>query len=174
MMDHEGDDSGFNLYEHYGASMDDEEEVAAVDESAFPMHHGWDDHHAQASLAADGSGAGVYPDMADDNHGYNTPHTTMEDFDSTQYGHEFQQTQQHFEGDPQQAFHNFMDQSMTDDHQHDLNQQNEYDLNSMEIYHTPTIYPDLTQAQQNTSHYGNYSYRPIVFFIFVGWWWDLI
>ena len=168
MMDHEGEDSGFNLYEHYGANMDDDE-VAAVDDTAFPMH-GWDQH---ASVAAAGSSAGVYPDLTGDNDGYDAQQSTMEDFDSTQYGHGFQQSQ-HFEGDGQ-GFQNFMaHQSLSDQHDHNQGNQTEYDINSMELYHTPTIYPNLTQTQQNTPQYGNYTYRPM-FFLNSFWWWpDLI
>lgn len=158
MMDHEGEDSGFNLYEHYGASMDDDE-VAVVDDTAFPMH-GWDHH---ASVAEDGSGAGVYPDITGDNDGYDAQDSTMEDFNSTQYGHGFHQTQ-HFEGDSQE-FQNFM----ADQHDHHQgNQTAEYDINSMELYHTPTLYPNLTQSQQNTPQYGNCTYRPMFFLIFLG------
>ena len=61
-MDHEGEDSGFSLYDHYGTGMeedgggggDGDEGVAVVDAAAFPMH-GWGDHH---HISAEAGGAG--------------------------------------------------------------------------------------------------------------------
>ena len=58
-MDHEGEDSGFNLYEHYGTGMGDvvggggeDDTVGVAGAAAFPMH-GWD-HHVSAADEGDG------------------------------------------------------------------------------------------------------------------------
>ena len=170
-MDHEGEDSGFNLYEHYGTGMGDvvggggeDDTVGVSGAAAFPMH-GWD-HHVSAADEGDG---GVYPDLTGE--GYTHLDTKMTDFDTTQYTHEFQQSHPPFEGDPQE-FQNYLvqhqgigDQHDQDQHQHQHQQHHQagtesgYDIHSMELYHTPTIYPTLAQTQEShqQQQYGTYT-----------------
>lgn len=163
-MDHEGEDSGFNLYEDYGADMADDgdggdDAVAVIDDTTYPMH-GWD-HHASAP---EGAGVGVYPDLVDA--GGFDHHDTKMDFDARGYGHDFHQNQHFDGGDPTQEFSDYMVQEIGGDqheqdhhnhhqHQHQQGDDSGYDISSMELYHTPTIYPNLTQTQDSQQQYGN-------------------
>jgi hypothetical protein len=146
MMDHgnpsQHEDSNFNLYDTYGSGMDDD-----VADSTFPM--GTWDHHQSVS-------EGLYPGASSsvDQHGevgggggYDHNTSGIDGFDPTVYTQQFQQEQPF---DPHvQQYPDFLGQeAMSDPHG---NVVGGYDMNSMDLYTTPSIYPDLTQGN---SGYG--------------------
>jgi len=123
-------DPNFALYDAYGPGMD-------VDaDGAFQM--GVWDHQGQA-------GQGGYPDVSGGDDGFD-PTSGMDDFGTAHYGQEYQHTQS-FEQDGQQ-FQQFLNSEQIGDQQtaHDG-----YDMDSMDLYHPHTIYPNLGQ---DTVEYG--------------------
>lgn len=135
------EDSNFNLYDTYGADMGDDTAMAGHD---FPLGGdtgvGWD-HHPEQS--------GGYTDIEQQHGGHYDPSTTttttaMDDFGSTHYTHDFHHVQAF---DPEgQGFQDFL----TQDDQHGENEP--YDMNSMDLYHAPSIYPNL--GPHDTGGYG--------------------
>jgi hypothetical protein len=123
--------SNFVLYDDaYGAGMDD-----AVDGAFLPG--GWD--HQGPGVAA-----GRFPHVTGAE-GYD-PLTTMEDFGTTHYGQGYQHNQVFEQGG--QQFPEFMGQEHVGDEQ---NVNDGFDISSMDLYHAPTIYPNLAQE---TMEYG--------------------
>jgi len=116
------EESNFVLYDDaYGAGMDDDVDGAL-------LLGGWG--HQGPGVPA----AGQFPHVAE---GYD-PRTTMDDFGTTHYGQEYQQNQT-FEHSGQQ-FPEFMGQ----EHMGDQQSVNDgFDISSMDLYRTPTIYPNL-------------------------------
>jgi hypothetical protein len=112
------DEANF-IYDAYGAGMDDDAD------GAFPMG-GWDQHGPVVEEGYDVSGVEGY-----------APATTMNDFGTTQYAQGYQHSQP-FQQDGQQ-YQEFMTQNMGDQQSNQ-----EYDMNSMDLYHAP-IYPNLAQ-----------------------------
>src|SRR5271154_3993789 len=102
-MDQDGnpsqlEDSNFNLYDTYGSTM---EGVVTTHNSGFPLDDGGDggwDHDPDEVVVVD------YHDNNDQNAGYNSSTTSMNTFENTAYGHEFQ----HNEGFDQHG-HEFQD-----------------------------------------------------------------
>jgi hypothetical protein len=128
------EDSNYNLYDTYGTGMDDD---AAVD-TTFGMS-GWDHHDHQGGM--------VYQDVNGTGGGYDPSATSMGDFVSTDYGHQFQHGQSF--GQDGQHFQDFMAQESMGDQQTVGNNQT-FDLNAMDLYqHAGSLYPDLTQAAGN-------------------------
>jgi hypothetical protein len=74
----------------------------------------------------------------------------MDDFGTVHYGHDFQHGQP-FDHDAHQ-FQDFMGQK---DHQHQPGTDGGFDMNSMDLYNTSAIYPNL--AQEN-AEYGRSSF----------------
>jgi hypothetical protein len=134
------EESNFVLYDDaYGADMDDD-----VD-GAFLLG-GWD--HQGPGVAAAGS---FPPATVTGAEGYGPP-TTMDDFQTTHYGQEYQHNQAFEQGG--QQFPEFMGQ----EHMGDQQSVNDgFGISAMDMYHTPTIYPNLAQE---TMEYG---IRPGIF-----------
>jgi len=139
------EDSNFNLYETYDTNMEDDAAMAGHD---FPLGGGdigvgWDHHHPEQQ-----SGGYTHVEPQHDSHHYDpsatTTTTAMDDFGSTQYTHDFNQ------GQPfNQEGHGFQDFLAQDD-QHEGN--GPYHMNSMDLYHAPSIYPNL--GPHETGGYG--------------------
>ena len=144
MMDQGGnpsehEDSNYSLYDTYGTDMEDDDVVITVGggDNLFPLGGGgggggWE-HHS----------VGGYPDVTTRGTPYDTATTPMDDFSSTHYVHQFHQGQT-FEHNGHQ-FQDFMSHG----DQHVGNE--EYDINSMDLYNASSIYPDLGQE---TADYG--------------------
>lgn len=141
MMDQGGnpsehEDSNYNLYDTYGPDMDDDDVVAVGGgDNLFPLggdSGGWE-HHS----------VGGYPDVTTSGTPYDTSTTPMDDFGSTHYAHQFHQGQTFEHNGPQfQDFMSHGDQHVGND---------EYDINSMDLYNASSIYPDLGPE---TADYG--------------------
>jgi hypothetical protein len=130
------EDSNFSLYDAYGTGMDDGAAAADSAGVVFPLG-GWDHHgHSMDEVG--------YPDVNVQPTRYDSSTTTaMDDFGTVHYVHDFQHGQT-FEQDGQQ-FQDFM--------QTDRQPEAEgYDLNTMDLYHAASIYPDL--AQEETRGFG--------------------
>jgi hypothetical protein len=133
------EDSNFNLYDTYGASIDDNTAMAGHD---FPLGGGvgWDHHPEQSQQV------GGYTDVEQHYDPSTTTITTaMDDFGSTHYAHDFQHGQTF-----DQDVHQFQDFLAQDDQQ---GGNEPYDMNSMDLYHAPSIYPNLGPSQ-DTGGYG--------------------
>ena len=132
---HEG--ANFNLYDTYGASIDEDTAMAGDD---FPLG-GWDHDPEQSGMG--------YTDVQQPHGHYDpstaTASTAMDDFGSTHYAHDFQH-EQGFDQDE----HHFQDFLAQDDHHRGENEP--YDMNSMDLYHAPSIYPNL--GPQDPQEYG--------------------
>jgi hypothetical protein len=122
--------SNYSLYDAYGSDMVDE--VNVVDPTAYPL----DTWHP-----------GQYGDDTIDQGRYDTHNTDMQDIDTTQYSHDFQQGQGFEHAGAQ--FNGFGHETMGDQHAGDQ----VFDLTAMDIYQhpPPSIYPKLTQE---TRDYG--------------------
>jgi hypothetical protein len=112
-----------NFYDAYGTGMDDDANDAAFQIGAW-------DHQGHGVPA-------VYPHVVGGQTEFDP--ATMDEFVTTHYGQEFQHTQS-FEQDGQQ-FQGFMGETIRD--QQSGNEP--FDMNSMDLYHAPTIYPNLAQ-----------------------------
>src|SRR5271154_1490692 len=120
------EDSNFNLYDTYDADMDDE--VALVGGSSGgggATFGGWGQHHQVHA------GEAGYSHETE----YDTSTTPMDDFGTAHYGHDFQHAQP-FDHDA----HQFQDFMVHNDDQHQAGTEGGFDMNSMDLYNTSTIY----------------------------------
>lgn len=130
------EDSSFNLYDAYGTDMDDTVAAAASAGVVFPLG-GWDHHgHPMDEVS--------YPDTNVQSLRYDPSTTTMDEFSTAQYEHDFQHGQT-FEQDGQR-FQDFLAQA---DRQTGTEG---YDLNAMDLYHAASIYPNI--SQEETAGFG--------------------
>jgi hypothetical protein len=124
-------ESNYSLYDTFGSDMVDD--VNVVDSTVFPL----DPWHASQ-----------YPNVTIHQTPYDPHNANMQDIQTTQFTHGFQQGQafQH-NGQP---FHGFMGHNTSGDHH---GEDQGFGMNTMDLYqHTaPSIYPDLTQ---DTANYG--------------------
>lgn len=138
------EDSNFNLYDAYGTNMDD------TSTGGFGAIGGGWDHHDHSVVDDDEVNLVSYHDTTTTttttSGGYDNSTTPMDDFDTTHYGHEFQHGQPFHHDDHQ--FQDFMVHN--DHHQHTGHMGGFVDLNSMDLYNTSSIYPNL--AQENTEY----------------------
>jgi hypothetical protein len=136
------DSHHFNLYDTYGTEMDDDDEAIGVDDTSFPIGAGggWDH---QGPNVVGYSNINVQPTQYDPS---TTTNTTMVDFGTGHYTSEFQH-QHSFEHDGHQYQDYMVQDSMGDEHTGNEG----YDMNSMDLYNTPSIYPNLVQE---TGDYG--------------------
>lgn len=151
-MDREGlsshhEDANFSLYDAYGTTMDDD---TAIADTGYPLS-GWDHHNQSAEVG--------HLDMSVEAGGdYDNLTKSMNDFGSTQFGHEFQQ-EHSFEHDVHQ-FQDYMAQeTMVDPHS---DNQRYGAVNSMDLYHPPSIYPNHSQETPDYGSIYNFNLQSLI------------